>query len=320
MDLIANDLSIHGQFSDASSFRMSFIGFIAMRSVARRWDRDIYCNRQMAQAEPMPGVPMSKAVARYLSEAERRAVMAWFTRGGPFWEDENRHGEGEWIESGGNIVTGSAVGEAAYRSINGVATGLVSVEPSKWNASPVSVLWRLGDELTDQRSTKVQNWWDAAALESALERAAPPLASWSQLRDVAIRRFDRLRFSDRCFIPLAGVPFAKSTADRLAQRFAILNRLAGCFDENGIRTREGHWIVKQYVKGDNAFFSKSSESEMREFKAQLTFPHPGKPGEKALFGWHGKMARQTIRFHFSWPIRAGEPVYIVYVGPKITKR
>ena len=28
----------------------------------------------------------------------------------------------------------------------------------------------------------------------------------------------------------------------------------------------------------------------------------------------------TLRLHFSWPIRSGKPVYIVYAGPKITRR
>lgn len=320
MDLIANELSIHGQFSDASSFRASLADLLAMRRIARHWSYDVYCTRKMALAKPMPGVPMSKVVAKWPSEAQRRAIMGWLTRGGPFWEDEDRHGESEWIESGGEIVTDSAVGEAAYRNLNGVASGLISVAPSKWNTSPVSVVWLLGDQLTDRRSTEVQNWWDRASLEAALEKAAPPLASWSQLAEVAARRFDRLRFSDSCFKPLAGVPFAKGAADRLALCFAILNRLAGCFDGNGKRTREGHHIIEQYFTGDKALFSDSARSEKVEFESQLTFPHPGKPGEKKLFGWHGKMKRHTIRFHFSWPIRTGEPVYVVYVGPKITKR
>jgi hypothetical protein len=29
---------------------------------------------------------------------------------------------------------------------------------------------------------------------------------------------------------------------------------------------------------------------------------------------------QQIRIHFSWPIRVDTPLYVVYVGPKITKR
>lgn len=315
MDLIANDLSIHGQFQDASSFRESIGVLLDMRKVARRWDqRDIYCNRQMAQREPKPGMPMRKAVAAWLSKDQCRAVMTWFDRGGPFWEDEDRHSEDERIESDGKCVTDSAIGEAAYRNINGVATGLISVAPSRWNASPLSVLF--GDESTDRQSVEVQNWWDPASLETALEAAAPPLASWNQLA-VAVRRFDRLRFSGSCFKPLTGFPFDKGAAERLESRFAILNRLA----ENGTHTKEGHRIIEQYFKG-GALFSDSSESEKQKFKSELTFPHPGRPGEEHMFGWHGKVKRRPIpiRFHFSWPIRVGEPVYIVYVGPKLTKR
>lgn len=320
MVLIANDKSIHGQFPDVPSFHASFVDMLAMRRVARGWKREVYCNRQMAQTEPIRGVPMSKAVAGWPSEAQRRAVMSWLTRGGPFWEDQNRHGRDDWIESDGEVVTDSAVGEAAYRCINGVSTGLISLAPSDWNTSPVSVAWRLSDEPTDQRSVEVENWWDAGSLEAVLERTAPPLASWSQLAEVAERRFDRLRFSDGCFKPVTGLPFAKCSADRLAVCFAILNRLAGCFDENQARTREGQRIVDQHFKGARALFSDSAETEKQKFKRQLTFDDPRKPGERALFGWHGKVTHQTIRFHFSWPILADEPVYIVYVGPKITKR
>ena len=35
---------------------------------------------------------------------------------------------------------------------------------------------------------------------------------------------------------------------------------------------------------------------------------------------HGKVRRGMLRLHYSWSGKAGEPVYVVYVGPKITKR
>ena len=42
---------------------------------------------------------------------------------------------------------------------------------------------------------------------------------------------------------------------------------------------------------------------------------------KTLFcPWHGKVQTPQLRVHFSYPIRANEPLYIVYVGPKLTKR
>ena len=319
MDIIANELSIHGQFRDRASFRASFAGLVAMRQTARRWNREVYCSRQMADAEPMPGVAMRKAVGT-LAEAERRSIMVWLTRGGPFWEDLNRHAGDEWLESGDDIVTDTSVGEAAYRSVHGVDTGLVSVTPSKWTRSPILVAWRRGDDLADCRTVKLSNWWETPALESALEAAAPPLASWHQLREVSASRFDRLLFSESCFGPLAGVPFAKGAADRLALCFGILNRLAGCFDASGRLTPEGHQLIAQYFRGANAIFSDSSTTEKNKFRRQLTFPDPRRPEGQALFGWHGKMRRHAIRFHFSWPVRAGEPMAVVYVGPKITKK
>ena len=319
MDLIANNLSVHGQFSDMASFRKSISGLIAMRQTAKRWNRDVYCDRQMTQAEAMPGVPMAKAVGN-LPEAERRAIMTWLDRGGPFWDDVERHGENEWLESNGDLVTGTSVGEAAFRSIHGVETGLVSITPSKWNTTPVLVTWREGDQPAEQTTVEVGNWWETPALASALEAAAPPLASWHQLREMALQRFDRLVFGESCFDPLTGVPFARGAADRLAWGFGVLNRLAGCFDESGQLTQEGRQLKTQYFQGDAAPFSDSSKREKNQFREQLTFPHPGKPGGSALFGWHGKMKRHLIRFHFSWPVRAHESVYVVYVGPKITKR
>ncbi|MCY3818840.1 MAG: hypothetical protein OXH52_05670 [Gammaproteobacteria bacterium] len=36
--------------------------------------------------------------------------------------------------------------------------------------------------------------------------------------------------------------------------------------------------------------------------------------------WHGKVSRLTLRLHFSWPVEAGRPIYVVYAGPKITSR
>ena len=28
----------------------------------------------------------------------------------------------------------------------------------------------------------------------------------------------------------------------------------------------------------------------------------------------------TLRMHFFWPVRYGEPVYVMYIGQKITRR
>ena len=67
-------------------------------------------------------------------------------------------------------------------------------------------------------------------------------------------------------------------------------------------------------------FSDSSDSEKRDFRQGLTFAHPEDPARSMFCPWHGKVRHPTLRVHFSWPVRVGKPVHIVYAGPKITKR
>ena len=84
MELFANDLSIHGQFHDISSFRDELARLMAMRNVAQRFGREVYCHRALLTANPIPNMSMQQALGR-LRESERRAAMSWLTRGGPFW-------------------------------------------------------------------------------------------------------------------------------------------------------------------------------------------------------------------------------------------
>jgi len=52
----------------------------------------------------------------------------------------------------------------------------------------------------------------------------------------------------------------------------------------------------------------------------MTFRHPEKADETIFCPWYGKVGTPQLRVHFSWPVRADETLYVVYVGPKITKR
>ena len=96
-----------------------------MRGVARRFGRNVYCHRALVDAEPVPGVRMKQAVQR-LADNKRRALMSWLTRGGPFWDDLRRHDANDWLECRGEIVTDTAVGETASRTLRGVECALIS--------------------------------------------------------------------------------------------------------------------------------------------------------------------------------------------------
>ena len=320
MELLANDLSVHEQFHDMAGFRGALSRLMAMRRAARLFGREVHCHRTLLNAKPMPGIPMQQVIGRIGVESERRAVMVWLTRAGPFWDDVRRHGGDDWLECEGEVVTDTAVGEAAFRTLHGVNCGLVSFSPSAWSHAPLEVTWLREAEGLDNRSAALENWWNAEALREALRQRPPPIGSWDDLREASRNRFKRLTFAEDCFGPLAGVPFARSAADRFIVLLDVLDRFARAFEEGGARNAEGNRIYQDHFTGDRALFSDSSDSEKRDFRRQLNFAHPENPVGSLFCTWHGKVSHLTLRLHFSWPIEAGKPVYVVYAGPKITKR
>ena len=319
MNLLANDLSIHRQFHHVSVFRAALARLMTIRRVARRFKREVQCHRGLVNVEPVQGVAMQQAI-QHLNVNERRAVMGWLTQGGPFWDDLREHGPDDWLECRGKVVTDSAVGEAAYRTLHAVECGLVSVTPSDWNLSPIDVIWQREAEGLDNQSTILENWWDAATLENRLQNAVPPIQSWDDLREVSTNQFENLTVAENCFRWLDGTPFARSPADRIVVLLGILDRLAQAFDTDGRRTPEGHRIYQDYFTGENALFSDSSTTEKNNFRKDLTFRHPNDPKKDLFCPWHGKVRHMTLRLHYWWSGKAGDPVFVVYAGRKITRQ
>ena len=318
MNLLANDLSIHEQFRDISSFREAFAKLMMMRDVARRLGSDVQCHRGFGDLQPLPGVPMRTVLHRF-SKSERLSAMLWLTKGGSFWDDLRRHSSDDYLECRGRIVTDTSIGEAAYRALHGIECGLVSVTPSKWEFSPIEVVWHRDSDSDDEAAT-LENWCDAPALERGLGRTPNPVRSWREIQNVSTSRFDRLTIAGDCFEPLAGIPFSRSAAERFLALLSILDRFARAFDSSGRRTVEGQRIYQDYFTGDRAWFSDSSDREKHAFQSKLTFPRPGRDKEGIFCTWHGKVSHMTLRLHFSWPVQSGKPVYVVYAGPKITKQ
>ena len=109
-------------------------------------------------------------------------------------------------------------------------------------------------------------------------------------------------------------------AHRLTSLLDTLNQLKQSFDDKGTLTAEGLRLYQDRFTGSRAWFSDSSASEKSEFQTGLTFRHPEINDEYLFCPWHGKVSASTLRVHFSWPVSSSEPLYVVYMGPKITKR
>jgi hypothetical protein len=185
-------------------------------------------------------------------------------------------------------------------------------------SSPLSVAWERG--FGDRRHIEVINHWLTENLEAALLAAPTRLETWARLEEVAILRCTQLTFLNDSFKPLDGCPFAVGAAQRILVLLDTLDRFRSCFDGQGTRTPEGQRLYQDHFTGEKSWFSDSSDAEKHDFRTGFRFRRPGAEGEYLFCSWHGKVKSPQLRIHFSWPVRATEPLYIAYVGPKITKK
>ena len=130
MDLLLNDLSLHRQFTDIESFRESIGRVMSMRVLANSFGRELYSHRNLLNAFVNPSMSLHQTLLK-LPTDERRATLTWLTRHGPFWEDSALHASDIYMDTGEDIVTDTAVGEAAYCNSVNIDRRLVSFSPSR---------------------------------------------------------------------------------------------------------------------------------------------------------------------------------------------
>lgn len=318
MDFLINDLSIHGQFHAVADFFGAVERLMEIRREITRLGSELFCHSGLANVQVTADCNMPQAI-QGMEREKRQAWMQWLTRFGPYWTDVRMHGGDDWLElRDGAVVTDSAIGEAAFCRLHDVHREIVSVSPSDWLFDPIGVTWRKTDQ--SQETVDVRNHWLLGKVSESLAAAPLPFHSWPTLEARARQACVRLTITTDAFEPLSGHPYAPSAAERIWILLNALNAYCGCFDQDGNRTPEGDRMYAEYFTGEKAWFTNSSKSEIDDFELDMTFPHPDEPGKYLLCSWHGKVKTPQTRIHFSWPITARSPVYVVYVGPKITKR
>lgn len=316
MEVLLNELSLHGQFSNVCDFHNAVKTVMSVRGRMKQFGRELYCHRNLTQAQVTHNFTFQQAIQQ-LALNERRVVMIWLTQYGPFWEDERQHGAGDYLEYQSQIVTDTAIGEAAYQCENGGDYHTLSIDPSNWKFSPIAVVWRREHDIVN---IDVINHWNINSLQAVLQKASVPIQSWQQLASDMPIRCPNLTFSDDGFNTLYPRPFVHSAAQRIVELLVTLDKFKTCFDAQGQRTAEGHRLYQDHFTGEKAWFTDSSDEEKNEFETKLTFDYPENISKSLFCSWHGKVKTPQIRIHFSWPIRADEPLYVPYIGPKITKK
>lgn len=315
MELAVNDLSLHGQFENLTGFRAAIDQVMEIRSAARRFGRELYCGHGVRSAQITSEHTMQAAVASCPRE-QQRVIATWVSKQGPFWEEARTHDPAENLFVGEEPVTDTSVGEAAICQTNGIDRRLVSFAPSAWCRDPLLVQ-RHGD--TDTSEISIPNYWELTRVQAALEQAPTPLRSWEDVRQAVVTRFPLLTLTEEAFDTMGPQPFKLGPAERILLLLGILNRMKECFNASGQRTPEGDDMAQKWFVGERARFSDSSQREKNEMGEALEFPDPERPGKKRSFPWHGKVQTPPYRIHFSYPITATDPLYVVYVGLKLTR-
>ena len=318
MEFLLNDLSIHGQFDSDEKCRSALVWLMGVRQRIEQQRLSLRCHRSIVNASATSSRTIQEVIQGIADTNQKRGILAWLASKGPFWDDERRHGREEYFAVGEEIVTDTAIGEAASAILVGLQRTLVSLSPSRWECTPIEV----SHVVTDESSTRVfvSNLWNDEQLDKALREAESPLGSWADLVQWAVSNCRHLVFAENVIEKLDGWPFVANAAEDVQIRLKVLNRLTQCFTDDGGWNDEGLHLYRNHFGHKKAWFTDSSDGEKHAFASELTFNHPSDPTVKLFCPWHGKVKIRQLRIHFSYPITPNRPVYVVYIGPKITKR
>ncbi len=331
MELLVNDNSAKKQFENPYQFFCAVDRLLRIRKLTEQFGLKLQVHSRFSIIRPLKDekdedISIGSILGDWCDREKRTIFRKWIDRPSPdyLYGDMQRTGN-EYFECRDDLVTDSAIGEAAFRKLHEHDCGLVSMQPTDWSEDcPLRVVYKPDDNTENHRIIELDNWWCEQKLKAALENISPRNIpdSWKVLREMSKRNFERLTFFSECFDQLFGHPFSQPAANRLYELLKILNEYANSIDSNNRQVNEE--ILNKYFTGENSWFSDSSKSEKNKYKKQLTFSDPEIGVGSIFLPWHGKVKHPTtnmpLRLHFSWPIRIKEPVHIAYIGPKRTMR
>ena len=260
-------------------------------------------------------------VAKRLDTDKQRALLLWLDREGPHWDTEPNHSPNSYfasyIDGREEVVTESSVAETAYLNSVAIPSSLISASPSKWCFDPV-VVSLLDDQGVTSYSVQTPNFWHPDEVALSLKEATKSPASWQEFEQLTVLQFSHLRFASDWLDRANSKPFDKAVMSASLRLLSILNELRLLIDERGRSDAKTLDHIALHFRNSGSLFSDSSESEKNRFASRLTFANPDDSGGVLSCSWHGKIRRLTWRLHFSAPFTHDSPLYVVYLGPKLT--
>ena len=209
---------------------------------------------------------------------------------------------------------GTAIAEAACRHSPQTSCDLFSFAPSRFNQSPLRVTWFRN--AGGQVDVDLGNYWELSTLSAYLTQLTP-IKNWDGLHNWAKTECSNLLFSDDVIEPIQAMPFSYAATQQLQMLLLILNDLSDSHDEtSGALNANGLKILANslYYATPGGFLTKPRMQS-------LILKHPTTtkilcPVFLASEKWR---IRSHYRIHFQWPKPKDFPLWIAYIGPKLTR-
>ena len=316
MSFFLNELSLHNQFNGTADFFVTLEVLLRCRHRITRSRFRLFCGRNISDRPVYGNTNFHRAVIETRNPNIIQTVMIWISKDGPFWDDAilRRHGQDDYLECNGEIVTDCALGEAGFRIANRENCSAVSFAPSNFQTTPLFVIWH---KENNREEIEVRNFWDLPPLKIHLGEIQPSLECWEDFFETCQREFNNLTFLDSFYDGVKRQPLDSIIIRRSLFLLQTLNELRACFDAQGDRTERGFEIIDEYFTGQEPLFRPESETNKNRFNKELTFRGPD--GTPIFCHYHGRIPRRVFRLHFTWPVTADQPLFIAYLGPKRTK-
>lgn len=317
MTWYVNDLSLCGQYVDATAFLVELKTLMQARKKLPVLEQKMFCSRELHTRPVTRNMDFREAVKSQQAIVPVQLVLAWLTKSGPFWEDDRVSNEDDYFELDGVDVTDLGIGEAARSQIAGRQASSFSFADGGFDYTPIDVQHGLIEQPLGTIS--IPNIWDSNTLYQIAQATVPAPVNWMQMLSQAEGYFDNLYFSPEVIDSLKKESFSSYVVERVFSLLAVLQEFVSCLNEDGSHSDRNNELISQHFSGPKAWFTDESVTNKRDFHDEMSFPDPDNKGEHIFCSWHGKIKTPQYRIHFEWPLAGRSTFRIFYIGPKITK-
>jgi hypothetical protein len=315
-----NDLSLWSQFATVDDFQRAFVGLLALRTRSGLVRGSLFISAVIGMRPVVGELTLIEAVYKSTEPLFRQSILQWFTKQGPFLDEERQVIEEDYFSFQTHDVTDHGLGEAARRMLVGQAAGVFSFVGGKIDCTVDPLDVQQGLDEAPMGTVAVPNVWEVDRLEARTVAALAPPLSWGELVDQCRAKYQKLILSGDIVNILHGEPFSAYVCERTFALLDVLEEYMAARLPNGERSPRSHEIVQTHFTGDKAWFSDESDANKHYYRDEMTFPDPSDPTKSVFAPWHGKIKTPQYRIHMEWPVPPHvDRIKVFYIGPKITK-